>query len=268
MTRCLMTAAVCIGISGFVPMSAAAADTANPPVSKVKEKVTEEAREQGIPPEILKAIAAQESDYRQFDHDGEPHMSPGGGIGIMQVNPAKLSMELDKDKLKQDIAYNIKMGARVLLNKWQLDSIPDVNQHDKAVLEDWYFAIMAYNGLSAANDPGLHGADTYQNQVYNRIEQASFLPGPNGSYFTFPSYDIQYQPNSQIMSLSSGNHYATQQQTVSQQLYDLNDFIFLNTPNSYTRFPSDSFINSADTPLTIVTQEPGILTEPSNMFLR
>ena len=46
--------------------------------------LTEAAIEADIPPEVVKAIAWEESDWQQFKA-GKPNVSFDGGIGIMQV---------------------------------------------------------------------------------------------------------------------------------------------------------------------------------------
>ena len=72
--------------------------------------LTEEPIKADIPPEVLKAIAWEESDWQQFK-DGKPNVSIDGGIGIMQVtdyDPA------EEESLKTDIEYNIKKGIEIL----------------------------------------------------------------------------------------------------------------------------------------------------------
>lgn len=198
----------------------------NPPLNEIRQKIADEARKQGIPPEILKAIAATESNYTQFNADGSPNISSDGGIGIMQVTPANIDIQVDIEKLKTDIDYNIEIGAKVLANKWDLSYLPKINNHDKNVLEDWYFAIMAYNGLSKQNDPALYPGRTYQERVYQRIERASLLH-LSSSYFKFPEFDIRYEANDKRMFFPPDKYYQTTV-TPSREMYQKGDIVFID----------------------------------------
>ncbi|MFY4775115.1 transglycosylase SLT domain-containing protein [Metabacillus sp. RGM 3146] len=141
-----------------------------------KSLLTKVALEENIPPEILKAIALNESKMMQFKN-GEPNVTKDGGIGIMQVTPDSLNdyekkkLDLNPIKLVEDTEYNIRKGAAILKMKWDLSgkSLPSVNNHDPRNLEHWYFAVMAYNGFSEKNNPNTHSS-TYQNDIYNYIK--------------------------------------------------------------------------------------------------
>lgn len=149
----------------------------NPPKNEIVRLLEEVALSRGIPPTILKAIAYTESNYRQFK-DGQPLISfDGVSVGIMQVTP-KFYPELDIERLKYDIKYNIEAGADILLGKWDYafisnPRIPIIGNGDMRVLENWYFAIWAYNGLSESNNPNMipynHGSwiqyEAYQDKV-------------------------------------------------------------------------------------------------------
>lgn len=63
-----------------------------------------------IPPEVVKAVAAKESSWRQFEN-GQPLVSSDGGIGIMQITNQQ---GYDEESLKNDIYYNIQAGIDVL----------------------------------------------------------------------------------------------------------------------------------------------------------
>ncbi|GGK04696.1 hypothetical protein GCM10007063_28800 [Lentibacillus kapialis] len=199
----------------------------NPSLDEIKKKIADEARERGIPPEILKAIAATESKYQQFNGDGSPTISSDGGIGIMQVTPNNTNVSVDKEKLKKDIDYNIKTGAKVLLSKWNLNYLPKINEHDKSVLENWYFAIMAYNGLSERNDPSIHSEEAYQEKVYERIENASYLYLTE-DYFSFPEFDIRYEENDERMFFPPNKDYETSTLTSTREMYEKGDIIYLD----------------------------------------
>ncbi|WP_433744970.1 S-layer homology domain-containing protein [Falsibacillus pallidus] len=143
-----------------------------------KKMLTEVANEKGIPAEILKAIAFVETDMKQFNDDGTPITTEDGGIGMMQVTltPEEVvKYNIDLEKLKYDVRYNIEQGADLLKRKWDLSYLPVVNHHDPKHLEDWYFAIMAYNGLSKRNDPTIQGNDPYQERVFRTIRNSSLM---------------------------------------------------------------------------------------------
>lgn len=149
----------------------------NPPRDEIERMLEEVALNRGIPPTILKAIAYTESNYRQFK-DGQPFVSfDGVSVGIMQVTP-KFYPDLDVERLKYDIKYNIEAGADILLGKWEYafisnPRIPIIGNGDMRVLENWYFAIWAYNGLNENNNPNMipynHGSwmqyEAYQDKV-------------------------------------------------------------------------------------------------------
>ncbi len=158
----------------------------------MKEKLrllTETALKYEIPPEILKAIALKESDMMQFK-DGKPLISDDNGIGIMQVT--NTTLDVDQEKLAIDTAYNIEIGAKILKNKWGLQfegRIPSINDANPTIIENWYFAIMAYNGLSARNDPNKY-ENTYQERIYQTVENYSQI-----DVAEFPNIDIDYHSN-------------------------------------------------------------------------
>jgi putative cell wall-binding protein len=158
----------------------------NPSPAELNALLTRKAIENGIPPEILKAIAYQESTWNQYRSDGTPVVSfDHWGIGLMQITNRNLP-ESEIRRLMTDIEYNIDKGIEILLNKWDYANygiIPKVNNSNKSNLEDWYFAIIAYNGISKVNDPNLYST-TYQERIYKHIENYSLInptPVPNSA---------------------------------------------------------------------------------------
>ena len=149
----------------------------NPTRKEIEAKIEKVALEKGIPPVILKSIAYTESDFTQFK-DGEPLLSfDGVSYGVMQVTP-HIHTEYDDEKLKYDMDYNINAGAEILLDKWGYalrdnPIIPKIGNYDPRILENWYFAIWAYNGWSESNNPNMipyhHGSwvqyKAYQEKV-------------------------------------------------------------------------------------------------------
>lgn len=174
------------------------------PVKERKEILHRIAIEKGIPPELLKAIALTESNMSQFK-DGKPRVSNDGGIGMMQVTltDAEIKkMNVDLEHLKYDTAYNVEIGASILLEKWKNPNLPVINNKDASKLEHWYFAVMAYNGLSKRNDPNFYGNNAYQEKVYQNIRDFALLP-----LAKITDIQINYQPNSDIMFFPPGVHY-------------------------------------------------------------
>lgn len=125
----------------------------NPPYHEIEKMIEEVAAEYSIPAVLLKAVAWQESGWRQFDSAGNPLISFDGGIGIMQLTN---QTRFDQEKLKKDIRYNLRAGAQVLLEKrgyTKSGLLPSIGKMDQSEMESWYFALWAYNGWSVYNNP-------------------------------------------------------------------------------------------------------------------
>ncbi|MFA6808652.1 MAG: cell wall-binding repeat-containing protein [Eubacteriales bacterium] len=140
----------------------------NPTIEETAKKIEKIAIEKKIPPEILKAIAYHESGWRQFDNYGNPVIGAGKYIGIMQIGSYSSADTYTVNKLKYDIDFNIAYGADMLNAKW--DMVPKIGDGDKSKLENWYFAIWAYNSWSTRNNPN-NSSSTYQSKIYNLISQ-------------------------------------------------------------------------------------------------
>lgn len=140
----------------------------NPTREQLEEKIEEIAEKRGIPSVILKSIARVESVYQQYKPDGTVYLGPRGSIGLMQIY--NRSGAYDTRKLMYDIDYNIKISADILLEKWQ--NYGQIGNMDPNVLENWYFAIWAYNGWASVNNPNTGKKKyTYQQLVYMMAEQ-------------------------------------------------------------------------------------------------
>ena len=145
----------------------------NPSREEIELMIEEVAIKRGIPAILLKGIARVESVYKHFNNDGSPKVS-GTSIGLMQIN--NIHGGYEDYKLKYNIRYNIEAGADVLLNKWSMSSyqnISSVGNMDPNILENWYFALWAYNGWAQSNNPLSPYAKkyTYQQLVYDVIEK-------------------------------------------------------------------------------------------------
>jgi hypothetical protein len=139
--------------NGRTLMAVEAKSGSNPPLHEIERMLEEVAADYKIPAVLLKAIAWQESNWRQFDSNGNPLVSVDGGIGIMQLTN---QTRFDQQRLKTDIRYNIEAGAQVLLEKRSYTKsglLPPIGSMDMDEMENWYFAIWAYNGWSVYNNP-------------------------------------------------------------------------------------------------------------------
>lgn len=141
-----------------------------------------------IPPALLKAIAWMESGWKQYKVDpttglpltDQPFIADDGGIGIMQISEANYP-EYDVAKLKSDLDYNLEAGCQILNNKWRAN--PKIGDGNRNVLENWYFAVWAYNAWTEQNNPNYFtGQDAYQDKVFGLLGQKynsaiTFAPG-------------------------------------------------------------------------------------------
>jgi hypothetical protein len=113
-----------------------------------------------IPPSVLKAVGWVESGWRQFTPQGRPLVSFDFGYGIMQVTSGMAGAFGDvlgsidpqtQSRIASDYTYNIAYGAQMLVRKWT--STPQVGDGDPSLVEDWYYALWAYNGWGWVNNP-------------------------------------------------------------------------------------------------------------------
>lgn len=143
----------------------------NPPYEVTARKIEIIARSKNIPSVILKALAFAETGWRQFDKNGNVVTNaygPRPSLGIMQVTSYNPEDTEVVNKLKYDIDYNIAYGADLLNAKW--DSVPQIGNGDRNILENWYFALWAYNGWVAYNNPNnaaRAGRIAYQDKIIN-----------------------------------------------------------------------------------------------------
>lgn len=135
----------------------------NPPDTYIRAHLKDAALRYNVPSVILMAIAYLESGWRQFDASGNTVIGSNAtsqDIGIMQINSSGRN---DIDRLMTDIDYNIETGAKMLDGKWKL--APGIGDRDRNVLENWYYAIWAYNGFSSTNNPNTLGGRHYQDRI-------------------------------------------------------------------------------------------------------
>lgn len=148
-----------------------------------------------FPCPVLQAIAMQESGWRQFCVPTTPAAVVGTGsrtlvtfdcgYGVGQVTSGMRVGEapsFDRSRVAADPLYNLATGALLLRDKWAVT--PCVGDRNPDLVEDWYGALWAYNGLSYANnpnnpnlkagrgvyDPTVGGAFAYQERVLGWME--------------------------------------------------------------------------------------------------
>jgi hypothetical protein len=169
----------------------------NPSFQQINCLLTNAAIEAEIPPEVVKAVVTQENGkWRQFDDNGEPVISEDGGIGLMQITNKP---GYDQEKLKHDISYNIDKGVEILSSMYDRKDLPKIKAAERWVIENWYFPVMAYNGIKPVNSPleqltGERNEDAYQEEVFAHIENKSFIDDTQLAQFPFSTADFEYDP--------------------------------------------------------------------------
>lgn len=149
-----------------------------------------------FPCELLKAIAMQESSWKQFCVPTTPASQVGGasrtiisfdcGYGIGQVTSGMRTFDpapsFDRARVANDALYNLATGTQILAGKWRATSCVGDNQ--PSIVEHWYTATWAYNGLVFSNNPnnpsysttrGIYnpsvgGSRPYQEKVFGWME--------------------------------------------------------------------------------------------------
>jgi hypothetical protein len=118
-----------------------------------------------FPCELIKAITMQESGWRQFcppttpsDQVGRPSQTIIAfdcGYGVGQVTSGMRSFDptpsYDRSRVASDALYNLATGMQILTEKWRATNCVGDNQ--PRIVEHWYTATWAYNGLSTGNNP-------------------------------------------------------------------------------------------------------------------
>ncbi len=115
--------------------------------------------------EVMKAITMQESTWRQFcvptlpadvvGQSSQTIISFDCGYGIGQITSGMRTTDptpnYDRARVASDPTYNLATGAQILADKWRITNCVGDNQ--PTIVEDWYSAIWAYNGLAYSNNP-------------------------------------------------------------------------------------------------------------------
>ena len=116
-----------------------------------------------IPPTLLKSIVWVESEFAMADGNvpwggtGQVSRSFDCGFGLGQITTG-MENRTGNPSPKQALVgthflFNVAEAARMLAEKWNSEFLPTAGGGDPAVLEDWYYAVWAYNGLFYTNHP-------------------------------------------------------------------------------------------------------------------
>lgn len=203
---------------------------------ELKGMLTKAAISKGIPPEVVKSIAITENGHlTQFKTDGDVFESKDKGYGIMQVTPmSETDNSYEWDKVRYDLAYNIEAGVDTLSKKWAYafyskPLMPIINNGEKNILENWYFAIMAYNALSTKNDPNTK-SNLYQLKVYDNMKKHT-----NMSPEILNKKLVVFSGNPPVLNKTGVK---TTKKTKSTQLFKKNNQIKLSTKTKFRLAPT------------------------------
>ncbi len=148
-----------------------------------------------FPCELIKSITWRESTWRQFCVPDRPADQVGGasrtiisfdcGYGVGQVTSGMRQGEapaFDRARVASNATYNLATGMQILAQKWKATRCVGDNQ--PRVIEHWYSATWAYNGLAYVNNPtnpaysttrgvynpSVGGSAPYQEKVFGAME--------------------------------------------------------------------------------------------------
>jgi len=110
-----------------------------------------------VPSILLKAIGYTESNWKQFQaaygKSGSTVISFDCGYGIMQITSGMSGgAGFDPNRVASEYVYNIGTGAKILIDKWNSRS-SYIGERDSRIIEEWYYAVWAYNGWAWINNP-------------------------------------------------------------------------------------------------------------------
>lgn len=111
-----------------------------------------------VPCLLLKTIGYTESTgWKQFDAaygaQGTTVVSADCGYGIMQITSGMSGgAGFDPNRVVAEADYNIATGALSLIQKWNGLSVY-IGNNNPHLVEDWYYAVWAYNGWGWINNP-------------------------------------------------------------------------------------------------------------------
>lgn len=134
-----------------------------------------------VPCILLKAIAAVENGgkWKQFE-GGQTVVSGDCGYGLMQVTAGMDGSDpgMIPHRVAAEPAYNIGAGARILMKHWNALA-HSVGDNDPNVVEDWYFAVWAYNGYYHDTSGRLAGGKNHPLHPANDVNRGTWLCDQN-----------------------------------------------------------------------------------------
>lgn len=105
------------------PASRVPSTRQNPSRAEAISYITEQAKANGLPPELALATAMTESNMRQFKKDGSPviNVNKGGSrdIGMFQINERQWGKKYDTERLAEDWKYNARAGVEILKGAYE-----------------------------------------------------------------------------------------------------------------------------------------------------
>jgi len=229
----------------------------NPSNQQINCLLTNAALSKNIPPEVVKSIAMKESSWKQFDEKGQPVISSDNGFGIMQVTDPNV----DPERLKNDIVYNIDTGVSILDQKYGFSSLPKINGAGRDIIENWYFPVMAYNGTMPVNSPLkrnddhliIRNLDTYQDKVFKIIKDQSLLGSTKLAQFPFAYDDFTYDSNlSESIKFNKLNYTMTSGLHESVYLLKKGDIVKVTTAGTKLRTQPNTSSSYTSQPLNKV----------------
>lgn len=117
-----------------------------------------------VPCILLKAVGYTESPgWKQFDasynQSGNTLISDDCGYGMMQITSGMGGGSgFEPSRVAGEPAYNIGTGTQVLIQKWNSVNAY-IGANNPYVVENWYYAVWAYNGWDSYNNPNRNCPD-------------------------------------------------------------------------------------------------------------
>ncbi|RME73588.1 MAG: hypothetical protein D6776_06840 [Planctomycetota bacterium] len=133
----------------------------NPDNEELLAAVEELSLQFQIPVEIILAVGWRESGLQQWRSNGALVVNEKDcGLGMMQLTGSTAEL-FDVPRLKADWRYNLECGVNVLQRKWRRAEREKWKRKggklpapDRAVLENWYYALSYYQGRRTGEYPG------------------------------------------------------------------------------------------------------------------
>ncbi len=216
-----------------------------------------------VPCILLKAMAYQESGWRQFDagwgQDGPTLISPDCGYGVMQITSGMSGGEgFDPSLVASSPTYNIGTGAKMLIEKWNWVQ-KYIGNNDPTVVEDWYYAVWAYNGWGEDNNPNhiCQQGDPPNHKCYDP-NRAPFVGSEN--------QDPNDWPYQEVIWGYAANPPLSLWQPMALTLPPTASITYPNPPTHINRpSPAHTSCNKAILPLIIMQCDPDTF-EPNDSF--